>query len=83
VARELERRPAVDPAEEPSAEWGWHGSFPKAKIAGAVLTVLALFAMAWGPYQSRTQDLWLAGVALLLLLGVAAQVRHGRRSWRR
>src|SRR5436305_11306319 len=34
---ELEKRPAhaVDVHEEPSAEWGWHGTFPRAtQVAG-------------------------------------------------
>ncbi len=31
ASSELEKRPAgVDPQDEPSAEWGWYGTFPKA-----------------------------------------------------
>ncbi len=31
AGKAIEKRPGeVDPRDEPSAEWGWHGSFPKA-----------------------------------------------------
>ena len=43
-SREVERRRTevarVDPADEPSAEWGWHGGFPKGTVAGGVVTVI-------------------------------------------
>jgi len=80
---ELDKRPAVDTHDEPSAEWGWHGAFPKGlKIAGW-LSVLATLSMLIGNHQGRTEDIWViafaAGLALLL---VWDQVR-GRTSWRR
>ena len=82
-SRELVKRSAADPQDEPSAEWGWHGSFPKGKVAGGVVTVIFFALLMIGPYQSRTQDLWLIGTALLIvgLLVRAAVVR--RHSWRR
>ena len=48
-SRELAKRPAVDPHDEPSAEWGWHGSFPRGKIIAGVLTILLLVAFMLGP----------------------------------
>jgi hypothetical protein len=82
-SRELARRPAVDPQDEPSAEWGWHGSFPRAKIAGGVVSIIFLVIFSFGPYQSRTQDLWLYGFALLLLLLIVGRALARRHSWRR
>ena len=82
-SRELAQRSEVDPEEEPSAEWGWHGSFPKGTIFGGAFTILACLAFFFGPYQSRTQDLWLGGVILLILLGIALQIRSKRNAWRR
>lgn len=51
----------VDPVDEPSAEWGWHGGFPKGTVFGGVVTVLLFAAFFIGPYQTTTQDMWLAG----------------------
>jgi hypothetical protein len=80
---ELDKRPAVDPHDEPSVEWGWHGSFPKgAKIAGWVSTV-GVFALLIGNHHGRTEDLFIIiiGISMVALL-VRQQVR-GRTSWRR
>ena len=82
-SRELAKRSAVDPQDEPSAEWGWHGSFPKGKIAGGVVSIIFLVLFSIGPYQSRTQDLWLIGVAVLLAGLIALQVARRRNAWRR
>ena len=96
-SRELAQRPAVDPHDEPSAEWGWHGGFPRGKIIAGVVTILLLIAFILGPYQSRTQDIWLVGIALVLAFVISAHViaaaqrlaalspldgRRPRSSWR-
>lgn len=82
-SRELAERPAVDPQDEPSAEWGWHGSFPRAKIVAGVVSIIILVVLGFGPYQSRTQDLWLYGTALVILALIVHQVAVRRHSWRR
>lgn len=69
--------------DAPSAEWGWHGSFPRGKIAAGVVTILVLLVFAIGPYQSRTQDLWLVGIALALAFMIARQIIAKRNAWRR
>ena len=82
-SRELAQRPAVDPQDEPSAEWGWHGSFPKGRIAGGVVSIILLVVFMFGPYQSHTQDLWLIGIAVLIAGLIVRQVVARRHSWRR
>lgn len=80
---ELDKRPAVDVHDEPSAEWGWHGSFPKAvRIAGWASTI-GVFGLLIGNHHGRTEDLFLVliGIAMIAML-VRDQVR-GRTSWRR
>ena len=75
-------RSTGDP-DAPSAEWGWHGSFPRAKIAAGVVTILVLLVFAIGPYQSRTQDLWLVGIALVLAFMIVRNIIAKRNAWRR
>jgi hypothetical protein len=82
-SRELAKRPAVDPQEEPSAEWGWHGGFPHGTTIAGVLTIIVLLVFTIGPYQSRTQDLWLIGAAVIIALGLIIQAVRKRNSWRR
>lgn len=74
---------AVDPRDEPSAEWGWHGSFPKGTRIAGWFTAFAMFVMLIGNHRGRTEDLWLIGVgAGIIILLVIDQVRR-RTSWRR
>ncbi|MGH3431766.1 MAG: DUF2631 domain-containing protein, partial [Thermocrispum sp.] len=58
AGQELQTRPKVDPADEPSAEWGWHGSFPNlVQVMGWVI-VGSLLAMLIGNHNGRTEDIW-------------------------
>ncbi len=73
----------VDPEEEPSAEWGWHGTFPRGQmIAGWVSTAIIL-TMLIGNHQGRTEDLWLIGVALVMAAGLVLHTINKRNAWRR
>jgi hypothetical protein len=75
----------VDPDEEPSADWGWHGSFPVAGPIAGWVTAFALFAMLIGNHESRIEDIWLIGLGLLLvviLIGHHLKRRKARRRWR-
>ncbi|SCL21424.1 Protein of unknown function [Micromonospora rhizosphaerae] len=50
---------------------------------GAVLTALALLAMLCGNHQGKVEDIWLVGIAVLLLAIVIGDVvlrRNGLRS---
>jgi hypothetical protein len=82
----LEKRPknAVDPVEEPSAEWGWHGRFPRGREIGGWITVVTFVAMAFiGNQIANTERLYLLGIsALLVVVLVGTRVRQ-RTSWRR
>ena len=86
AGKELQKRPttAVDKHDEPSAEWGWHGSFPRGReIAGWICTI-ALFAMAFiGNHIAETERLWLLGIgAGIVIYLIWSRVRQ-RTAWRR
>ncbi len=73
----------VDPHREPSADWGWHGSFPVAGPIAGWLTAFALFAMLIGNHQSRVEDIWLVGLGLLLVAMLIGHHRSSRKARRR
>ena len=84
VARSAETSTAVSPDDIPGAEqWGWHGGFPKGTVIGGVITIILLIAFIPGPYQSRTQDIWLVLIALGIVAGIIGHVIRRRNSWRR
>ena len=83
TARRVARRGGGDPHGEPGLAWGWHGSFPnRLRIAGVVVAIL-LVLLIFGPYQSRTQDLWMIPMALGILALIVRGTIKRRNAWRR
>jgi Protein of unknown function (DUF2631) len=93
ASTELEKKSgqAIDPAEEPSVEWGWHGGFPKGTQIAGWVSVIGLLGMLFGNHQGilsggdqfKTEDWWLIGVALIVAIGLLIDLRRRRTSWRR
>ncbi|WP_414940793.1 DUF2631 domain-containing protein [Amycolatopsis sp. cmx-11-51] len=73
----------VDPRDEPSAEWGWHGSFPKATRIAGWLSAIILLVMLYGNHHGWTEDLWLIGLSLTLVFGLVLDMRKQRTAWRK
>jgi hypothetical protein len=72
----------VDPNEEPSAAWGWHGTPTRAgKIAGW-FTAFALFAMLIGNNEGHMGDFFLIApgtVLVVMLIGSHLKARRAKR----
>jgi lysylphosphatidylglycerol synthetase-like protein (DUF2156 family) len=85
VARTSRRskRAGVDPRDEPSTEWGWHGSFPNATRVAGVVTAIVLVLLMIGPYQSHLQDFWIVGIVILILAMIVAGTLKRRNAWRK
>ena len=82
-SREVVKRSTVDPADEPSAEWGWHGGFPRGMMIAGWFSVGALLIMLIGNHRGRTEDIWLIGTAVVLALALVLQTVRKRNAWRR
>ncbi|OLT47882.1 hypothetical protein BJF85_14670 [Saccharomonospora sp. CUA-673] len=80
---EVKRPNGVDPHEEPSAEWGWHGTFPKVRQGVGWFFVFAMLVMLIGPHESRTEDLYLIGFAVTIACGLIYDIWNRRNAWRR
>ncbi|WP_033431431.1 DUF2631 domain-containing protein [Saccharothrix syringae] len=80
---ELDRRPAVDPHDEPSAEWGWHGTFPKGIRIAGWLSTLAVFSLLIGNHRGRVENVWVIAVGVAMALGLIWLQVRSRTSWRR
>lgn len=72
-----------DPYAEPSEDWGWHGTLPKATNIAGWFTVIALFAMLIGNHTSHVEWVYLIGlgtlIAVMLIGGYVAKFRARRR----
>jgi hypothetical protein len=83
TSRRTARKGGVDPRDEPSAEWGWHGSFPNGQRIAGVVTAIVLLLLLLGPYQTHLQDWWMIPIALGILgLIVWGSVKR-RNDWRK
>lgn len=83
TSRTVARRTGVDPTNEPSAEWGWHGTFPNATRIAGVLTAILILVMMIGPYQNRLQDFWMVPIALGILVLIVRGTIKRRHAWRK
>jgi hypothetical protein len=76
-------RSVYDPEPEPSAQWGWHGGFPRAGRAAGWLTAIALFAMLIGNHTSHVEDVYLVGFGSVLVVVLIASHLKDYRARRR
>ena len=83
TSRRTARKGGVDPHDEPSAEWGWHGTFPNGQRIAGVIVAVVLLVLVIGPYQSRLQDFWIVGIALGLLVLIVRGTMKRRNDWRK
>ena len=68
--------------EQPE-DWGWHHeSGAKARLA-IVIPIVFVVAMIWGNHQGRTEDIWLIGSAVLMVLLLVWDARRRKNAWRR
>lgn len=70
-----------EPADAPSARFGWHGEGLKTfKIAGLV-SIVALLVMMIGNHEGHVEDLFLLGFVLLLAFILIRGEILSRRKW--
>jgi hypothetical protein len=72
-----------DPHDEPSVEWGWHGSFKYgAKLWGWFVFLLCL-GMFIGNQTGHVEDIFLGLTALVVLFILLRNIQKRRTAWRR
>jgi len=74
---------SVDPEREPSADWGWHGTFPRAGPVAGWLTAFALFAMLIGNNGGHVGDVYLVSIGTLLVVMLIGSHLKARKAKRR
>ncbi|MFD3591318.1 DUF2631 domain-containing protein [Nocardia sp. NPDC058640] len=59
---------SVDPAEVPSAAWGWSGESRRAAQIAGWFVVVALLGMTIGNHQGHVEDIFLVSLAAVMAL---------------
>jgi hypothetical protein len=73
----------VDPRDEPSAGWGWHGTFPKAARIAGWTSAIVMFVMIYNNHENNTENAWLIGTGLGIIILMLIDMRRRRTAWRR
>jgi hypothetical protein len=63
-------------------DWGWHGETGKLGRAGAWFATLILLTFLFGNHTGRVEDLWLIGIAAVMVLILLWDIRRRRNAWR-
>ncbi len=63
-------------------EWGWHGETGRAGRVGAWLAVLITLTFLIGNHEGRVEDLFVIGIAAVMVLILIADMRRRKNAWR-
>jgi hypothetical protein len=63
-------------------DWGWHGETGKWGRVGAWISVLAILSYLIGNHEGRIEDLWLVGVAVVMILILVWDHFRRKNAWR-
>ncbi|MGH3843848.1 MAG: DUF2631 domain-containing protein [Acidimicrobiales bacterium] len=81
--RDVHPTHGVDPNEEPSADWGWHGGFPVAGPIVGWFSAFALFMMIIGNRESVVPVGFLIGFGTILVVMLIRHHLKARKARRR
>ena len=76
------RTDAAPVTHERPDEWGWHGETGKWGRRGGVLATLFILAYLIGNHRGKVEDLWLIGVAFVMVLILVWDWRRRKNAWR-
>jgi hypothetical protein len=63
-------------------DWGWHGETGKWGRIGAWIAVLVTLAFLVGNHEGRVEDLWILGIALVMVIVLLVDRRRRKNAWR-
>ena len=64
-------------------DWGWHGETGKLGRVGAWFSVILLLLYIVGRnHEGHVEDLWIFGIALVMVLILLWDIRRRKNAWR-
>lgn len=72
-----------EPADAPSARFGWHGQATKSFLIAGWICVIALLFMQIGNHRGHVEDIWLICIALILAYFLIKGMVGRRGRWQR
>jgi hypothetical protein len=68
--------------QERPEDWGWHGETGKWGRVGAWIGVLAVLAFLFGNHKGMVENLWIIGIAVVMILILVADHFRRKNAWR-
>lgn len=68
--------------EERPEDWGWHGETGKWGRVGAWFAVIALLSFMLGNHEGRVENLWVIGIAVVMVLVLLWDRQRRKNAWR-
>ena len=81
ASTEVDQFNGVDPAEVPSAAWGWSAINHRTWHGVGILAVVFLLAMLRGIHVGKVEDLFLVAFAAIVLFILVRDIWGRRRGW--
>ncbi len=76
-------RAGAHPVEhERPEDWGWHGETGRWGRIGGWIATLIVLAYLVGNHEGRVEDLWILGIALLMVIVLLWDARRRKNAWR-
>jgi hypothetical protein len=63
-------------------EWGWHGEMGTWGRRLAWIPILVILAYLSGNHEGRIEDLWLLGIAVVMIIMLVVDARRRKNAWR-
>ena len=63
-------------------DWGWHGETGKWGRRGAVIAIVFTLLYVFGNHQGHVEDIWIVGIALLMIVIMIVDWRRRKNAWR-
>ncbi len=73
----------VDPQDEPSAEWGWHGTLPRGTTLWLAFVAVISFLLFIGNQIGHVEDFYLAMSGVVAVILLIRRVAKSRNPWNR
>jgi hypothetical protein len=81
VSTEVERHDGVDPADVPSAKWGWSKINYRTWHITGFLGVIFLLCMLRGNHVGHVEDIFLVAFAILVTIVLIRDIWGRHRGW--
>jgi hypothetical protein len=77
------RADATPVTHERPEDWGWHHAMGKGGRIALLIPILSLLVMLFGNHEGKVEDIYLVGIAAIMVGVLLWDVRRRKNAWRK